>query len=368
MNTSEKICQISLLEIEGIGPSIARHLIEHFGSAKSALSQDKTTYLELKQIGKNIITAKEKGAIFRIAENEIEYCERNQIEVLSYNENQFPQRLIHCADAPLILYYQGCANLNKQKTISVVGTRNATQYGKNVCEDFIESLTPYDPAIVSGLAYGIDICAHKKALKVKSDTVAVLAHGLDRVYPKAHANIARQIIDQGGGLLTEFKMNTNPDRENFPKRNRIVAGMSDATIVIESAIKGGSIITANLANSYNRDVFAVPGKIDDKQSEGCNLLIKTNRAHLMQSYKDVAYILGWDISTPNASVIQKDLFANCTEEERFIVNQIQSKSCVGIDEIANALKLPMSSVSTQLLMMEFKGIIKQVPGKKYELQ
>lgn len=366
MNQEEKLHQIALLEIEGIGITIAKQLLNHFGSAKEVFNQPDKTLKTLNLIGNNIISERGNKEIFRIAENELSYCEKNNIQILCSNDKGYPKRLKHCADAPIILYYKGNADLNNPKVISIVGTRNATNYGKEICSEIVEELSQHNALIVSGLAYGIDVYSHNAALNNNLPTVGVLAHGHDRMYPREHADISRKMIEQGG-LLTENKIGTNPDRENFPKRNRIVAGMSDATIIVESAIRGGSIITANIANDYNRDVFAIPGGLGAKQSEGCNHLIKINKAHLMQSTKDISYLLGWDIAVKKPKPIQRQIFVDLNPDEEKILGTLQSSTKISIDEIAVLSALPMSTVSTQLLMLEFKGIVKQLPGKKYEM-
>jgi len=366
MDYKELQYQIALLEIEGIGATIARKLLQHFGSAKEVFSQTNNVLNTLKTVGPQIILAKDDNHLFKSAEKEINYCDKNSIQILSISNNNYPKRLKHCSDAPIILYYRGNVNLNNPKIVSVVGTRAATSYGKEICSSIIEELSTHNALIISGLAYGIDVHAHNAALKNNLSTIGVLAHGLDRIYPKDHTSIANQMIEQGG-LLTENRIGTNPDRENFPKRNRIVAGMSDTTIVIESAIRGGSMITAHIANNYNRDVFAVPGKISDKQSEGCNHLIKTNKAHLLQSTKDLSYLLGWDIKINKPKTIQKQIFVDLTPEQEKIMAMLIEKENISIDEVAVKTELPMSIISTQLLLLEFKGMVKQLPGKKYEV-
>ncbi len=366
MNREETYYHIALLEVDGIGPTLARQMINHLGSAKNVFEESTATLSKIKLVGNKLAAAVSKGDIFRVAEEELAFCEKNNIEVLSYKGDRFPKRLNHCQDAPSLLYYQGNSDLNQSKIVSIVGTRNATSYGKSVCTEIIESLRDQDVLVVSGLAYGIDIHAHQTALDHQLNTVGVLAHGLDRIYPKAHTATANQMVRQGG-LLTENKINTRPDRENFPKRNRIVAGMCDATIVIESAIKGGSMITANLANSYSRDVFAVPGRNNDPLSEGCNHLIKTNQAHLLSSPNDIGYLLGWEKSSCQPRVVQKEMFIDLNPEEEVIVSNLDNSESTSIDELANRIKLPISKVATQLLMLELRGIIKQLPGKKYQL-
>jgi len=366
MEHEELQYQIALLETEGIGVTIARQLLQHFGSATELFRQSNKVLNALKTVGPQIISTKEDKLLFSSIENEITYCEKNNIQILSISDNNYPKRLKHCSDAPIILYYKGNAPLNNPKVISIVGTRAATSYGKEICNSIIEELSTHNVLIISGLAYGIDVHAHKSALENNLPTIGVLAHGLDRIYPREHAHISNEMIRQGG-LLTENRIATNPDRENFPKRNRIVAGMSDASIVIESAIRGGSMITAHIANNYNRDVFAIPGRIGNKQSEGCNHLIKTNKAVLLQSAKDISYILGWNDQIRTPKSIQKQIFVDLNPEEEKIMATLIEETCIGIDEVAIKTNLPMSVVSSQLLLLEFKGMVKQLPGKKYDV-
>lgn len=357
---------IALLEIPTIGTTIAKNLIDEYGTAKAVFNQSYEQYKALGNVGHNLIEALEKEIVFNIAKEQADYCEENGISILSFYNKEYPQRLKHCTDAPLILYYKGNTNLNTSKVVSIVGTRNATPYGKKMCNNVIEELSQQNVLIVSGLAYGIDVAAHQEALNFNVPTVGVLAHGLDIVYPKAHTKVAQNMLDNGG-LLTEHKIKTRPNRENFPKRNRIVAGMSDAVIVIESAITGGSMITAKLGNDYNRDVFAIPGRLGDVYSEGCNHLIKTNQAHLLQASKDIAYILGWKSESEKPKTVQKQLFVELNDVEQVIFDEVSKHQSISIDEIAVNLKTPISQVSTHLLMLEFKGLVQQLPGKIYEL-
>lgn len=357
---------IALLEIPSIGTAIAKNLIEEYGTAKAVFNLSYEQYKTLGAVGNNLIEALEKEFVFNTAKEQADYCLENRISILSFYDKAYPQRLKHCSDAPLILYYKGNCDLNTSKVVAIVGTRNATPYGKKMCNNVIEELSQQNVLIVSGLAYGIDVTAHQEALNYNLPTVGVLAHGLDIVYPKAHTNVAQNML-VNGGLLTEHKIKTRPNRENFPKRNRIVAGMSDAVIVIESAITGGSMITARLGNGYNRDVFAIPGRLGDVYSEGSNHLIKTNQAHLLQASKDIAYILGWKSELEKPKAIQKQLFVELNPEEQIIFDEVSKHQSISIDEIAVNLKAPISQVSTQLLMLEFKGLVQQLPGKIYEL-
>jgi DNA processing protein len=294
------------------------------------------------------------------------FLEKNGIKSYFLLDKEYPERLKHCEDSPIIMYFKGNANLNKQKIISIVGTRNATQYGKEHCNELVKNLqiNGHNPLIVSGLAYGIDICAHKAALKNNLSTIAVLGHGLRTLYPASHKKFAREIIDSGG-LLTEFSGKAKLDPSNFVKRNRIIAGMADATIVVESGAKGGSLITADIANSYNRDVFAFPGRVNDKQSIGCNRLIKTNRAALIENINDLEYMLGWEKHKKQA--IQKQLFIELSADEQTVVDALKAEENSSIDIICLKTNFPMSKVSSILLKLEFSGLVKSFPGKIYKL-
>jgi DNA processing protein len=281
-------------------------------------------------------------------------------------DKEYPQRLLNCYDSSSLLYYKGNADLNASKIIAIVGTRNHNEYGKNTCEKFVEELKNEDVLIVSGLAFGIDSIAHKTSVKNNLKTVGVLAHGLDRVYPSQNASLAKQMI-QDGGLLTEFKSNTIPDRQNFPTRNRIVAGISDCVVVIETGIKGGSLITAELANGYNKDVFAFPGRITDSKSEGCNYLIKNNKAALITCADDLLENMGWKENKKPSAKKQRELFIELTGDEKIIIDILQTQQQVHIDELHFKSKLNSSAVAQALLMLEMQGIITSLPGKIYKI-
>ncbi len=358
--------QIALLEIDRVGVSIARKLIEQFGSAEAIFNASKQELRSLGVIGDSLINGVGDANNLSFAEAQLKFADNQGTEILSYYGKAYPNRLKHINDAPLVLYQKGNCDLNHKKMVAIVGTRNATDYGRKFCESLVQELKSYDAYVVSGLAFGIDVCAHQNAISNEIHNVAVMAHGLDRVYPSEHRKIADKIVEKGA-ILTEFPIQTNPDRENFPKRNRIVAGMVDAVVVIESAIKGGSMITAKLGNDFNRDVFALPGRNIDEFSKGCNHLIKTNQAHLMESTKDIGYILGWEKAKKNKpEAIQKKLFLDLTLEEQELVDFLLD-GAKSIDEIAVSVSMPISKVSSQLLMLEFKGIVKQLPGKLYQL-
>lgn len=358
--------QIALTLIEGVGPLIAKKLLQHFGSAVQVFNANQKQLLQIDGIGKKIAEAILQTNALALAEKELEFIDKHQIKVLFYENEDYPKRLKSCYDAPLLLYYKGTADLNASKIVSIVGTRNATAYGKMLCKQLIEVLKPYDVLMVSGLAHGIDAAAHKESLFHEIPTIGVLGHGLDRVYPAAHRELAAKML-KCGGLLTEFLPGTNPDRENFPKRNRIIAGMADVTIVVEASIKGGALITAEIANSYNRDVYAFPGRINDEFSEGCNFLIKTNRAGLINNPQDLIYYLGWDDNTSQKkSAVQAQLPLNLNNDERTICNALLQTE-LPVDELALKTNIAQSKLAVILLTLEMKGIIVALPGKLFKL-
>ena len=358
--------KIALTLIPDIGDILAKRLVAYCGGVQAVFEEKKSSLEKIPGIGSVYANTIINHSIFERAEEEMRFIEKNNITPLFYLDNDYPKRLTHCEDNPVMLYYKGKANLNSEKIISIVGTREATEYGKKICEKLITDLAVHNVIIVSGLAYGIDICAHKAALDNNLPTVCTLAHGLDRIYPALHKSIAEKMLENGA-WLSDFTSKTVPDRENFPRRNRIVAGVSDATIVIESKKSGGSLITADIANSYNRDVFAFPGRIDDVCSEGCNNLIKQNKAALIQSAADLVYILGWEQTKKSKAPQQKKLFLELSSDEELVVNVLKEKESVTIDDLCFACKLPMSKVSALLLTLEFSGIVKSFPGKAYRL-
>ncbi len=357
--------KIAISLIPNIGDVRAKRLVSYCGSAEAVFSEKKAALEKIPGIGaanaKAVLTQK----VFDRVDEEIKFIEKNKIMPLFYLDKEYPKRLTHCEDSPVLLYFKGKANLNSEKVISIIGTREATDYGKQMCEKLIADLAPYNPIIVSGLAYGIDICAHKAAMENNLATVCGLGHGLDKIYPAVHKSYAEKMLENGG-WLSDFTSGVSPDRENFPRRNRVVAGMSDATIVIESKAVGGSLITADIANSYNRDVFAFPGRVNDDCSVGCNNLIKQNKAALIQSAADIIYIMGWEQKLKNAP-IQKQLFVELKPEEEILVNLLKEKESVNVDDICLFAKMPMSKVSSLLLTLEFSGIVKSLPGKRYRL-
>ena len=370
MNTDLRY-QIALSLIKGIGPKLARNLVAYLGSVNIFFEEKKLPFEKIPGIGEiisSMLKSVNKKELLDVAEKEIDFIEKHKIKALFFLDDEYPKRLSFCEDAPIVLYYKGEANLDSSRIVSIVGTRRPTDYGLSFCEKFIANLANSypDTIIVSGLAYGIDICAHRQAFKNNLPTVAVLAHGLDRIYPATHSNAAREMISKGA-LITEFMRNTNPDKQNFIRRNRIIAGISDATIVIESAKKGGALITANIANSYNRDVFAVPGRINDNASSGCNNLIKTNQAHLLESIEDFAYIMGWE-SKSSQNNVQPSIFSHPeTDEEKAVMEVLLVEREMNLNLLALKCEMPVGKVSATLLDLEFKNLVKSCPGGIYKL-
>lgn len=366
MKQEELFYLLALLKIEGIGDVNAKKLISSFGSAAAVFKQKKNELLKVSGVGASIVNRLKDDTVFKRAENELSFTEKNNIIITTFYDNDYPERLKFCFDAPLILFKKGTFNFTQQKIISIVGTRQMTSYGKKTLENLFDDLKEFNPIIISGLAYGVDIFAHQLAIKHNFQTGAVLAHGLDRVYPAVHRKEALK-MQENGGLLTDFWSGSKPDRENFVKRNRIVAGISQATILIESAEKGGSLITADIANSYNRDVFAVPGRISDKYSVGCNNLIKTNRASVLTSAKDLAYILNWEKTAQKKQIaIQKQLFIDLNEQEKTIYNYLLKEGKQQLDIIALHCNFSIHKTASVLLNLELKSLARPLPGKLFE--
>ena len=358
--------QIALTQIDGIGPVHARTILHHFPDLEEFFTEKKLHKRIISGLSPQRLKSLNREHALSKAKDQLEYIEKENVRTHCINEEDYPFRLKNCVDAPTVIYAKGDFNLNPKKVVSVVGTRNITNYGVRLTEKLIEEFSSVNVQVVSGLAFGVDILAHRSCLKHNIPTVGVLAHGLERLYPIQHRNVAQKMIENNGGLLTEFLIGTNPDRENFPKRNRIVAGMADATIVIESGEKGGSLITANLANDYNKDVFAFPGNVDRQFSRGCNKLIASNRAHLVQSAEEIIRLMGWTKNVEN-EVVQTDLFEGLGSEEKQIVGFLKEKKTASIDQFALSLKKHVSQLNGLLTQLELLGIIKAIPGSKYQL-
>lgn len=366
MTDTELVHALALVKADGVGDIIAKKLINHCGSAENVFTAKPSFLKRIDGVGEVLIKNLKDKTIFQKATSEFQFIKENDINVVYFLEDNYPERLKHCIDGPILLFATGNINWNTRKVISIVGTRQITSYGTEFCKKLIEDLAPLQPIIVSGFAYGVDIVAHQAAMDFGLQTIGVLAHGMNQIYPKTHKKYISK-MEKNGGFLTEFWSTSNPEKENFVKRNRIVAGISEATIVIESADKGGSLITATLANDYNRDVFAVPGRVTDKLSQGCNNLIKTQRAHLLTSAADLIYILNWELETKTSTQpVQKQLFVTLDYEEEKIYDYLQKNGKQLLDIIALECDFPVYKLSSILLNMELKGVIRPLPGKLFE--
>ena len=368
MMQDEHIYTLALTRIPGLGLIGACNLVRSLGSASAVFQNRKELKDLIPEVSDKLIQALDCPEAFRRAELELIFAEKNQIQCITLNDASYPSRLKECEDAPLALFYRGNAPLNARRVISIVGTRHSTHYGEDLCASFVRDLKDLCPdiQIISGLAYGIDIHAHRAALQYGFPTIGVLAHGLDRIYPAAHRKTAIAMMDNGG-LLTEFMSETNPDRQNFVKRNRIVAGMCDATIIVESAAKGGALITAELSESYHRDCFAFPGRTTDIYSAGCNELIKKNRASLILSAQDFVEAMGWNSGVvPKA--VQRELFPDLSDEERKVVETIQQTTDgIQINTLVVETNIPIQHISSLLFDLEMKGVIRALAGGVYKL-
>ncbi|RCT53683.1 DNA-processing protein DprA [Winogradskyella sp. KYW1333] len=366
MTEQQLIYTLALQHVPKIGATTAKKLINHCGSAEAVLKEKKSNLLKIDGIGTITIDGLFDAVHIKEAEYELKFIKDNNIETHYFNSDSYPERLKHCIDGPIILFQSGNINLKEKHIISIVGTRKITTNGIVFCEKLVETLSPYNPIIVSGFAYGTDITAQKAAVKHNLQTIGCLAHGLNQIYPKVHKKYVAD-IERHGGFYTDFWSTDNFDRNNFLKRNRIIAGLSEATIVIESAEKGGSLVTADIANSYNRDVFAVPGRTTDSQSVGCNNLIKQQRAHLLSDPLDVPYLLNWQLDTNEKPTVQKQLFVELDDNEKIIYNYLKHKDKELLDVIAVDCDIPSYKIAGLLLNMELKGVIRSLPGKLFEV-
>ncbi len=356
---------IALTMVPEVGPVMAKLLISYCGSAELVFKASKKELLKIPGIGPKTVDKVISSDTFERAETQLKFLSNNGGKAVVFHSDEYPQRLKHFESSPLVLYLKGDMNLNHKRTVAIIGTRKPTEQGKINCEKLIEGLQDYDVQIISGLAFGIDTCAHKKSVEINTETIGVMGHGLDILYPAENRKLVSKMVINGG-VLTEFPINTRPDRENFPMRNRIIASMSDVVVVVESKRKGGSIITAEFANNYNKDVFAIPGRTTDEVSEGCNKLIKQHKANLLESAADIGYIMRWD-ETDKSRVVQKALFIDFDNEEQKLIDILKEKESVTVDEFSHLLKLPPSNLASMLLNLEFKGAIRSLPGKKYIL-
>ena len=358
---------ISLTRVPQVGCIHARALLQHFGSAEAVFKTSVQTLEKIEGIGKVRAGSIKSFRDFSGSEKEISFLQRYGVRALAIGDDEYPQRMLPAYDAPVILFYKGNADLNSARSVSIVGTRRNSDYGRQVTEKIIQDLAPYNVMIISGLAFGIDAIAHKHALKQGLPTVAVLAHGLASLYPPEHSQLSKQIIKQGG-LITEYSSQVKAEKHHFPIRNRLVAAISDCTIVTETAVKGGSMITADIANGYHKDVFALPGRTTDFKSAGCNWLIRNNQATLMENVSDMAKMMGWEETKRPEKNIQADLFISLTEVEHRIVDLLREREQMHIDVINATTGYPNSRNAGALLELEMKDLILSMPGRIYRLK
>lgn len=365
MTENDLLYVLALQNVSRIGDITAKKLISHCGTAEAVIKEKRQNLLKIDGIGSITISDLFASNHLEAAEAELNFIKTEGIKTHYFTENTYPERLKHCIDSPILLFEAGNINLNNKHIISVVGARKITSSGIAFCEKLIEELAIFNPIIVSGFAYGTDITAHKAAIDKKLQTIGCLAHGLNQIYPKTHKKYMAA-VENNGGFFTDFGSTASFDRNNFLKRNRIIAGISEATIVIESAKKGGSLVTADIANSYNRDVFAVPGRTTDSQSVGCNNLIKQQKAHLLSTPLDVPYLLNWQLENDIKPAVQKQLFVELDTNEKIIFNYLKENNKQLLDVIALQCDMPTYRLAGILLNMELKGVIRPLPGKLFE--
>jgi DNA processing protein len=367
-NNDDLLFQLALCVVPNVGDVHNKILINHFGNARSVFKARQHDLERIEGIGSVRARSIKQFNDFSTAEEEVRFIEKFKIKTFFLTDPGYPKRLLQCYDSPTVVFYKGEADLNASRMIAIVGTRNNTEYGKQFTEKLVKDLKEQDVIIVSGLAYGIDAIAHKAALKHDVPTIGVVGHGLDTIYPADHAPMAKEMIKNGGGIFSEFFSKTKPDKHNFPLRNRIVAGLTDATVTVETDIKGGSMITAKLADAYNRDVFAVPGRSIDKKSSGCNHLIRMNKAILLTDAEELIEVMGWsDKKQEHKRKNQRELFIELTAEEQMVMQLLQEKESVHIDEINQGSGLTSSAAAAAILSLELQNIVQSLPGKMYRL-
>ena len=366
----EQLYSIALTMIRGVGHIGAKKLMDGMHSAADVFRFRKEIPERLPEFSAKVVEALDCPQAIARAERELAFVQKNRIRCLTLNDEAYPSRLRECEDAPVVLFFKGNTDLNALRIINMVGTRHATDYGTHICTTFLRDLKALCPdvLVVSGLAYGIDICSHREALVNDLSTVGVLAHGLDRIYPHVHRKTAVDMLEKGG-LLTEFMTETNPDKHNFVSRNRIVAGMCDATVVIQSAEKGGSLITAELAESYHRECFAFPGRVDDEYSKGCNRLIRNNTASLLLSAEDLVAAMGWQSASCSAKTenVQRSLFLDLTEEEQIVVSILERQGNLHINTLVVEADVSVQKMNAILFELEMKGVLRVLAGGMYQL-
>lgn len=364
MNEEEDCCILALKLAPGIGDVLAKQLISYCGSASAIFREKKGTLLKIPNIGRKTIQFLNSEDNLKAAERGLEVCQQHQVSILPYYHNEYPSRLKLVNDSPLVIYTKGETNFDDYKCVGIVGTRNATEYGKQTTERIVEELAQYKSMVVSGLAYGIDIAAHRASLKNGIPTLAILAGGLDKIYPAVHKKTAEEMLEMGG-WISEYLPGTKPEAHNFPARNRIIAGIVEALIVVEAAIKGGALITANIAYSYNREVFAVPGTLEHKYSAGCNALIRAQKANIYTGVKDLDYLLGWRSEATKPLKNVRDLTNYGENEQKIMAVLSEYQAGLHLDELSWKTQISVQEAVSSLLTLEFDGLLKSMPGKKY---
>lgn len=365
MNVNEALYQLGLAVAPGVGDVLIRQLVSYCGSAEAVFKSTASRLVRIPGIGEVTARSVLNPTVLREAETALHRIERLGVRLFFYTDADYPDRLKTLYDAPALLLHQGTTDLNAARTIGIVGTRQATDYGRRITEELVQALKPYQPLIISGLAYGIDIAAHRASLLHQLPTVGVMASGIDIIYPSVHKKTAQDML-ANGGLLTENLPGVKPDARLFPARNRIIAGLSDVVIVVEAAAKGGALITAEYANNYHRDVFAVPGLVGQTFSQGCNKLIRENKAQIYTRPEDIIEALNWDQPIRTEAAPLPNL--NFTEEESQILTLLRGQSDVHVDDLSWRSQIPLGRLASLLLNLEFQGYVRSLPGKRYRLQ
>jgi len=364
---AEKINQLALQLIPGIGNANAKHLISYCGSAQAVFNKNKNELSKIPGVGEKTIKSILAKDTFGEAEKIYRSTEKNFLSILHYTDPEYPSRLKSLADAPNLIYFIGNGSLNNQRTVAIVGTRKASEYGKTATQNICEALSSFGVTVISGLAYGIDIEAHRKSLNTGIPTIAVIAGGTDRIYPKVHLKTAQAMMDKGGGVLTEQPPGTQPEPHLFPARNRIIAGLADVTIVVEAAESGGALITANIAYSYDKPVFAVPGNLNQSNSAGCNNLIASQKAYIYTKVEDLLPYVAWSTEL-NPKTNNRDIIFGLEGAEKKVAEVLADHPTgIVVDELAWKSQVQINQLAGVLLSLEFKNLVKPLPGKKYRL-
>jgi DNA processing protein len=358
--------QLALTKIEGVGEKYGRRLLSEIGDVAQIFKASRKQLMSIEGLGAKRIEAIKHEPDWASIDKEINFIVKHDIRPIFITEAEYPKLLKECGDAPLLLFFKGKPCYNETRNVAIVGTRHNSEYGQRATEELIEGLRSLNVCVISGLAYGIDIIAHRKALQCGLPTVGVVAHGLDRMYPSVHKATAKEMTALGG-IMTEYPSGTVAEKQNFPMRNRIVAGMAHVTVVVETDVKGGAMITAKLAAGYNRDVAAIPGRTTDPKSNGCNYLIRTKIADLINTAQDLAELMDWQATQATMS-LQTRLFPSLTKEELNIVKIIEGNESMHVDEIMLKSKMASTSLASLLLQLELQNVVKSLPGKRYALQ